>query len=249
LNRLDADYVTRAEEQNNRMADEKIDARAEHQRRIRTLEERLTAEMDNVVGGEFKGPRYQEIEARLERAQAERERDLAALAQRHAEQGPAQKAVLAREHRQAHTLRVQQAESERHDLLSSDFEDDERAHDPRVVVFLRMTESVLGLRLTGSQFVFGLSASLSLLMELGILLAFETLVLTLGPVLAAQQREAVENEALMAEVAGDAERDAIRHGETMDRIRKKAERVVERAKAHAKVTGKGRDTSPSPEVA
>jgi hypothetical protein len=233
LARLDDDYKARAKARRERMIGELADVRAEHDRRIRDLERMLAAEMDNQVSGQFKGPRYREIAARLGHAQAERERILAALVQRQAKESAALATTSASEYRQARAARRTQAESERHTLQSASFDDDERVHDPRVVAFLRLADSLLDLQLTASQFVFGVSAFLSLLMELGILLAFETLVLTLGPALTVQQREAVMSEALLAEVAGTAERDAIRHDEAMERVRKGAERVVERARAHA----------------
>lgn len=233
LVRLDADSTAQAKAQRERMAGELADVRAEHDRRIRDLERRLATEMDNQVGGEFKGPRYREIDAQLQRARVERERSLAVLMQRQTEESARLASALGREYRQARAARRAQAASERHALQRASFDDDERVHDPRVVAFLRLAESLLDLRLTAPQFVFGLSTFLSLLMELGILLAFETLVLTLGPALTVQQREAVMSEALLAEVAGTAERDAIRHDEAMERVRKGAERVVERARTHA----------------
>jgi hypothetical protein len=73
LARLDADYEARAEAQRERLSGELAEARAEHRRRVLELEDLLAEEMDKVVGGVFKGPRYQEIQARLERARAHAE--------------------------------------------------------------------------------------------------------------------------------------------------------------------------------
>jgi hypothetical protein len=189
--------------------------------------------MDNVVGGTFKGPRYLELEAQLAAARLERDRHLSALAARHAEDGPRLAAALAQEHRHARADRTARAEAERRAVTHADFDEDPRAHDPRVVAFLRMVQAVAGIDLSAPQFVFGFAAALAVLTELGILLAFDTVTVAARQVLAAQQREQVLSEELIAQMAGDAEREALRHREAMDRVRRGADRIAERAGAEA----------------
>ena len=72
-----------------------------------------------------------------------------------------------------------------------------------------------------------------LVVELGIVLAFDTVTLSMRPALAAQHREEVMTEAMMAELNGTAEREGLRHRDAMDRVRKGGERIGERARAAA----------------
>ena len=239
LTRIDADRDARSASLASRQAAELAEAQGEHQRRVRDLEARLAREMDNVVGGTFKGPRYKELEAQLVAARGERERVLGELAARHAQDGPRLAAALAQEHRAARAERTARAEAERRAVAQADFDDDPRAHDPRVVAFLRMVQSMAGIDLSAPQFVFGFAFALAVLTELGILLAFDTVTVAARQVLAAQQREQVLSEELIAQMAGDAEREALRHREAMDRVRRGAERIAERAGAEAAAINDG----------
>jgi hypothetical protein len=234
LGSLDADRAARIAADRERRKTEYTDLRRDHRRQVTELEALLRAEMDNTVGGVFKGPRYREIESRLAAAQSALDTALTALSERHRREAAELAANLDRQYRQARTALIAKAEAERRALRASGFDDDERTHHPRVVVFMRMAETVLGLHIGAPQFVFLFSLFLSLLMELGILLAFDTVTLAVIPALAAQHREEVMSEALMAEVSGQATRDGIRHRGAMNRVRKGAERVVERAHAHAR---------------
>jgi hypothetical protein len=155
------------------------------------------------------------------------------LSERHRQEAAQLSAGVSRDFDARRETRIAAAEAARRIAHNASFDGDDRTHDPRVVTLMRMTESVFGLRITPPQFVFVFALFLSLLMELGILIAFDTVTLTVIPALAAQHREAVQREALMAEVAGTAGRDAIRHREALDRVRKGADRLVERARTQA----------------
>jgi hypothetical protein len=233
LTRLAADREAHASADQTRRQAEYADARRDHQGQVDALEALLRNEMDNVVGKTFKGPRYQELAERLERARTDRDEALTALSERHLREAAQLAAGIARDFDSRREARIAAAEAERRAAHNASFDGDDRTHDPRVVTLMRMTESVFGLRITPPQFVFVFALFLSLLMELGILIAFDTVTLAVIPALAAQHREAVQSEALMAEVAGNAGRDAIRHREAMDRVRKGAERLVERAWAQS----------------
>ena len=233
LIRLATDRDAHAAADRARRDKEYADVRRDHQGQVDALETLLRTEMDNVVGKTFKGPRYQELADRLERARADRDSALTALSERHRQEAAQLAAGVARDfdnHRQA---RITAAEDQRRATHNASFDGDDRTHDPRVVTLMRMTESVFGLRITPPQFIFVFALFLSLLMELGILIAFDTVTLAVLPALAAQHHEAVQQEALMAEVAGTAGRDAIRHRAAMDRVRKGADRLVERAQVGA----------------
>jgi hypothetical protein len=233
LARLAADREAHVAADQARRQAEYADARRDHQGQVDELETLLRAEMDNVVGSTFKGPRYLELEARLNRARAERDTALAALSARHRQESADLATGIARDFDARREALLTAADEQRRAAHTESFDGDDRTHDPRIVTLMRMTESVFGLRITPPQFVFVFALCLSLLMELGILLAFDTATLAVIPALAAQHREAVLREALKAEVAGTADRDAIRHREAMDRVRKGADRVVERAWAEA----------------
>jgi hypothetical protein len=83
LQRLDAEQRTRTEADEARRRTEYEDTRRVRQRQVDELEGLLRAEMDNVVAGVFKGPRYQELQGRLAEARSERDATLASLSARH----------------------------------------------------------------------------------------------------------------------------------------------------------------------
>jgi hypothetical protein len=233
LERLAADRRARLAAEQARRESEYADARRDHQGQVEALEALLRAEMDRVVGGVFKGPRYQELAARLAAAQTARDAALRSLAERHAREG----ADLnpAREYERARAEVLERAEAQRRAVREASYDGDDRTHDPRVVTLIRLAAAVFGRSLSAPEFVFGFALFLSLLIELGILLAFDTVTLAVIPALAAQHREEVLRESLLAEVGGTAERDGIRHREAMARVRAQAERIVERAQAQARV--------------
>lgn len=233
LARLDADRGQREQEDLARRRTELADTRAVHQRQVEELEALLRAEMNRVVGGVFKGPRYQELDRRLGEARAARDTALIALSERQHREASASAAALAREFDGARQALVTAAEDRRRAVRESNFDQDDRTQAPMVVTLIRMSADCFGHRVTAPQFVFVFALFLSVLTEVGILLAFDTVTLAVIPALAAQHREAVMEGALLAEVEGTATRDAIRHRNAMERARKGADRVVERAQAHS----------------
>lgn len=235
LGRLDADRERREGDELARRRGELEDTRQVHQRQIDELESLLRAEMGRVVGGVFKGPRYQELARRLGEARAARETALTALSERQHRESAQSAAALAREFDGARRSLVAEAEARRRAVLESSFDQDDRTQAPMVMTLIRMSADCFGRRVTAPQFVFVFALFLSVLTEVGILLAFDTVTLAVIPALAAQHREAVMQETLLAEVEGTATRDAIRHREAMERVRKGADRVAERAQAHSQV--------------
>lgn len=232
LTRLTAERQARAAADQARREAEYADARRDHQGQVQELEALLRAEMDRVVGGVFKGPRYQELAGRLGAAQAARDAALSALSTRHRQE--AADAAPARDDDQARAALLARAQAQQRAVREASYDGDDRTHDPRVVTLIRLAAAVFDRQLTAPQFVFGFSLFLSLLVELGILLAFDTITLAVIPALTAQHREEVLRESLLAEVAGSADRDGIRHREAMERVRKGADRLVERAQATAR---------------
>lgn len=227
---LAAEQRTRAAEQQRR--EQAAALEAQHRERVADLTQRLNAEMDNVVGGTFKGPRYEVFQERLAQAEVQRDAALRDLTARQGAESRAEAAALARELAQARAAAQTSADAQRRAIQDGDYETDDRAHHPLVAGFIRTVRAVTGQVITAPLFVLGLALFLAVLMELGILLAFETVTLVMLPALQVQHREAVSTEALMAEVDGTATRDDIRHREAIERIRKSADHLVAKAEQH-----------------
>lgn len=228
LGRLDAQAEQRARRLDQQHQAASTALLQQHQGRIDALEQQLREEMDNVVGGVFKGPRYEEIQQRLSRAEAHRDAAVRELVEQHT----VATAALTREHAATRQSVLATAETRRAALHTADFAHDDRTQHPLVAGFIRTIQAVTGQVISAPLFVFGLALFLALLMELGILLAFETVTLLMIPVLQAQHREAVSTEAMIAEVGGSATREAIRHREAIERIRQSADHVVKKAWMH-----------------
>ncbi|MBK1645231.1 hypothetical protein CKO25_11375 [Thiocapsa imhoffii] len=232
LQRVEQDAAAGARRLDARQQEALAALRALHEPGIAELEQLLSAEMDNVVGGVFKGPRYQEIAARLAQAQDQRDIALAALTARQAAEANTQSAALAQAHTQSRQALLHDAERARAALLNDGFETDVRAQHPLVTTFIRTLEAVTGHAITPPLFALGLALFLAVLMELGIVLAFETITLVMLPTLSAQHREEVATAALRAELNGTATREALRHREAIERIRHRADHILNKARMH-----------------
>ena len=229
--RLDADQVRRNREY--------ADTRTDHRRQLDQLEALLRAEMNNVVKGVFRGPRYETLEQRLAAARSERDAALLVLAARHRAEAARLGAELDTEYAKSRAAIVQKAETARRSLHADRLDSDERIQDPRVVALIRMFEAVLGLKMNAPQFVFLFAVFISIVIELGIVLAFDIVTLSVLPALEAQHREGVTTEAMMAEMQGTAEREGLRHRESVERIRRGADRIHQRAETLSEVCDTG----------
>jgi|GEM_PF-1771633 len=233
LARLDAERETRLERDQRLRDREYADARRDHQGQVDELEALLRAEMDNTVNGVFRGPRYQELETRLATARRERDAALAALSTRHREQADRLAAEFTQRQAEARAGLRKTAEQQRAALYQGRLDLDERTQDPRVVSLTHMIRAVTDWQLSPPLFTLLFAVFISLVVELGIVLAFDTVTLSMRPALAVQHREEVMTEAMMAEMNGTAEREGLRHRDAMDRVRKGGERIGERARAAA----------------
>lgn len=222
LSRLRAQRGARIDELFARQSEERDEALRPHHQRIAQLEAERRAEMDNVVHGVFKGKRYREFERLLN----DEKRELAKLAESIA-QYQRQEADTARNRLDAgfdaRARDIQESASTAlRRLVGKDYAEDERANDPRIVAFLKIVESVFGKKAEPLQFVFVFSILLSLLMEIGIVIAFDTITLTvLARITAARHAEAIE-QFIKTEASGDAAREEQRHKSEVDRVRKRA---------------------------
>lgn len=163
-------------------------ATSQRQERIARLDQLLTKEMDNRIGGTFRGPRYRELEQRLRNEKAELDSHLQALA-------TSNRDAPARLRQQAASALDQALQNARADyqqqqqaITNRDYRNDPRVHSPLLYAFLQVADRVIGWHSDPLVFVFWFSLFLAVLIELGILVAFEILTLSHLPLFQAQHR-------------------------------------------------------------
>lgn len=234
---LEKALLLRRQQLSERQKTEYDDIRQAFAERISRLETDLKAEMNNVVNGTFKGPRYEEIEAQLNVAIQVRDSRLEKLSAIHRQQEVLLDTELSAEESSGRTRLRQDLEAQREQLMTKDYADDERANDTRIVAFLKVSESVFDVEVLPLQFVFAFSILLSLLMEIGILLAFETVTVAIMPAVRAQHEETLRNELLDAQLRGEMQRDTAEHEAAVSRIRRTGDRVMEKANEYMSATG------------
>ncbi len=208
---------------------EVTEMKAIQQSRITQLEKWLHNEMNNVVNGFFQGPRYQAFEQQLFTQQAKNQQHLNTLAKRHESERSSLQA--SQDH---NLLKLKQlAEQQRQAVLDNDYATDERVNNNLIVAFLQVSETVFNLTVHPMQFVFLFSILLSLLMELGIILAFDTITVAVIPALKAQHKAEVSKESLHAELDGLSDCDDINHQAAINRIKKAGNRVKDKARQYS----------------
>jgi hypothetical protein len=198
--------------------------------RIQKLDFLLLSEMDNVVNGIFKGARYKEFEQRLTAEKANRRQAMEEMRSHHARRLDDLDSFYFNRRKNVEN----ESSRKRQYILSKDYATDERANDPHIIAFMKVLDSLFHKTLLPLQFVFFFSLLLSGLMEAGILLAFSTVTIAVAPVFKVHLEEAVEKEAMMARVTGEAEREDFLHGAAINRIHKTGKYVVKKAKAFMK---------------
>lgn len=154
---------------------------------IRELEHLLTQEMDNVVGGNFEGPRYRALQVRLREEKAAFNQRLGALQQKFNERRNLNLERLDAPHRDNMAKARAAAERRLTRLNAADYADDERVQNAMVRAFLSVTNEVMHTDLGALHFVFFFSLFLSVLIELGIVVAFENLTLAQLPIFALEE--------------------------------------------------------------
>jgi len=159
---------------------------------IDDLAARLESEMDHVVNGIFKGPRYRELQDQLQSEKDAYRHELTRLdadidGQRRAlEQG-------LQADRDVAVSRIAQARDTRLAALrTATYAGDYRAEHPVARAFVSVLEAVFERRPSTLQFVFYFSLFLSLTMELGIMVAFEHITLARLPLFAAEHQLGVD---------------------------------------------------------
>ncbi|MCB1866616.1 MAG: hypothetical protein KDG50_14455 [Chromatiales bacterium] len=191
-----------------------------HAGRVAEFEAALTAEMDNVQNGSFVGSRYRTFESRLERARADETTALEALAERHA----GLRAQLdARQQREAEEFL--HARSRAHEqalaaVLANDYANDPRVNDRMVTSFLTLVAESGGPRLSTYGFVLLFALLLSLLIEAGILLAFELVTVLLLPLMLSRYRAEIAAAERHVRFEAEREADIDTHLHDIDRVQR-----------------------------
>jgi len=228
LDRLKAEFAREKDLMIERQEKEILTEAQQWDKRIEKLESLLLLEMDNVVNGVFKGPRYRELEKRLAQEKNNRQRIMKELRKRHTEELAKLNAFFANRIQEA----TEEGRRQQLQIENKDYAIDERANDRRIVAFLKVVKEVFNYSLLPLQFVFLFSFLLSSLMEAGIVLAFSTITIALAPVFQVYHQEAVEKEALWARVRGEANRDNVKHEAAVKKIYNAGKQTVEKAEAH-----------------
>lgn len=223
--RIDSQFNSRKNELQARQQQELKEARKMHDKQIATLDTLLLAEMDNVINGVFKGSRYQEFERRVEKEKRVRDNHLAQIRKQH----ELQQEDLDTSFNKALRSSQSKANKLQQSILKSDFATDEQAHDKRIVALLKTVESIFHWDILPLQFVFCFSILISFLMETGIMLSFATITVAIAPVLHAHHIDVLEKETCRIQTEGEVEKDAMRHGAAISKVRQAGERVVNEA--------------------
>jgi hypothetical protein len=201
------------------------DLRRRFEPSVTDLEQALDAEMDNVQGGVFRGPRYRALEERLNAEKAAWSEALAALSDADA----ARRAEVIREVRQetdARRAELVRTHSERVSAIrNDDYIGDARAEHAGARAAVSVLAAVFDRPFGTLQFVFYFSLYLSLTLELGIVVAFEHLTLARLPVFMAERRAELSQDAARiaarAELAGFVVQEAVKS----EKVRRRRERI------------------------
>lgn len=185
-------YVERRDRILSRLAEQEREAREDIAERylpsIAALESRLDAEMDNVVGGEFKGKRYRELEARLAAEKDAFQGALAAFEEHSAANPDRQLEHLDAERQAKETTLATEHQARLAAIRNADYQGDARVEHPMARAFVSVLGAVFQNQPSTLQFVFFFALFLSVTMELGIWVAFEHITLARLPVFTADYR-------------------------------------------------------------
>ena len=227
--RWTAQRTQRVADLKHRQAQEYGDLKQIWAERVQVLEVEKRMEMDNVINGIFKGARYTTFEQALIEAKSGQAHELSALSHRQISQLDALDMTLAQGLDVTHQARMKQFEDERQALVHKDYAEDERANDPRIVALLKLMESVFGVHWQPLQFVLVFSLLLSILMELGIVLAFDTITVAVLPGLLLARDAHQQSESIQATTVNNLYQDNRQHEASMNRARKAADDAVDKA--------------------
>lgn len=152
---------------------------------IAELESRLDAEMDNVVGGEFKGKRYRELQARLDAEKAAHDQALRELEATGGDRPAEQVDRMDAEHLARTVASAREHQGRIAAIRADDYQGDPRVEHPMARAFVSVLGAVFSEQPSTLQFVFFFALFLSITLELGIWVSFEHIALARLPVFTA----------------------------------------------------------------
>lgn len=212
-----------------RYAEERQRRQREYRATIADLEQALRAEMDNTVNGQFKGPRYAELERRLSAEKAHYDEALQQLLDK--ESAEEQATILRLEQIAAHEWSSHREETDNRiaAIRTASYIGDERVENSSLVAFITLLREITGVELT----VLGLTALfavfISLLTELGIFVTFEYIASTRGVIFEEEARADVAIKRKKIELETELEL----HQMDDDAVRRKSANVLDSILARA----------------
>ena len=231
ITRLDSERNQSFDEVNSRHQAEREVLRSQHDVRISGLEADLKQEMDNVVNGTFIGARYKELERLISNTKARYVLEGEKLAARQHKERKSFSQVEQTKFDDAFTAVREKFDSARQQLQKHDYVGDERVSDPRINAFLKTFASIFDWEIQPLQLVFAFSLLISLLMEIGIFIAFDTATLALMPILKVHHEERLETETLKSKMSSEIERDETLHDSELHKVRQRADRTMHEAES------------------
>lgn len=218
-------------QQQNHYADQQQKSVAVLEKQLEMLDEQITGEManKNEVTGKFEGKRYKALQER--RAQVQQEIE----GMHHQQMQEKRRYLTGQDQRFADERQhiYDRAEAEKKQVRETFDVNDPRANDPMIVSFLLVLQEVSPWEVpTAGQFIFFLALALALLVEMGIVLAFENVVVVLGPMMGLLFSSGLEQSLLKTQLESEQGKEDIRHKDDLDAIRRKAEKTFEQTKTY-----------------
>lgn len=212
-----ADFINNQKHER-KMLEEQIDG----------LDHQITQEMDYRVNGEFKGKRYQALQERREILG----KDLHHLQERQQQDIRRYSEERNQAFQKTETEIRREEEHQKDDIPL--LLDDPDAVNEMVGSFLAAWQSFSGKDNvpSASQFIFVISLLLALLIELGIMMAFENVVVAIAPLLRMQLSHGFQQEMLKTSLQGEQAIQDIQHEADLDAIRRKADQTIEKARTY-----------------
>lgn len=208
-----------------------------HRAAIADLERQVTTEMAvHGTSGEFRGPRYRELMARLDEARRLYQRRLDDLNGSQSEELARLLTPLDQRLATATTALQERFQAQRQAVRETSFDTDPRVYNPLAISFGRMVRAVTGWGLMPLQLTFAIALFVSILTELGIWVGCEVIALSYFPVFDAEAQAAHRLGRKRIAVATDLEDFRLEDAALREKIRVEQDSVEERLKT---VTGSG----------
>lgn len=202
-----------------------------NQQKEALLSNALKKEMNNVgLNGVFRGKRYKEIERQLNQVKANGFSKEQSITQLHEEEI----AKVLKEEKDRYTFEAAQLKAAHDARVTSieqkDYSKDSRVEDKNTYAFIQMVNNVTPFEWSPLEIAFFFSLTLSVLMELGIVIGIENIALSYLPIFAAEETAAqraaknrVENESEMEQFKQDEEL-------LRSKVAKRSDRIFDQAK-------------------